>query len=239
MGKIIVLVSACGGQGRSTVAVGLARKLSKLTVGSVALIDGCTDGRATGLLGEAPTVSYDVGDVMSKQCDVPDASYWSDDGFLVMANPSDDSSMSVTAVRNLFSNAKHLFDYTIFDCPAGSFARISAIAASANITLICTEADSFHLRAALRLRRLLPEQDSQCRLVLTRFSVSDFKRGLLENIDDSIDIVKARLIGIVPYDGSVAALAEDEHLPYEGKVMTAVGNIALRLLGRDVPLMKL
>ncbi|MBQ9993955.1 MAG: hypothetical protein IJP17_04520 [Clostridia bacterium] len=211
--------------------------MSEFTVGSVALLDGCTDGRATRLLGECSTISYDMGDVLSKQCDLPDATYWGDDGFLVMSHPNDDSAFSVASVRSMFDSARQLFDYCVFDCPSGSFARIGAIAASADMTIICTRADEFDLSAAARLRRVLPEQDRCCRLLVTRYSISDLKRGFVQNIDDCIDTVKARLIGIVPADSRLEHIALDDKLPGDTIAMKAMGNVAARVLGKNVPLM--
>ncbi len=224
---IINIVSASGGQGRSLLASLLASALSGLYPGKVLLVDGCCDEGAQRRLGAERTTAYDLGDALCGRCCVSDAMY-SMDGLRIMPAPADDRDVRPEELAGLLGALARNTEFVIFDSPCGSWSLMQTVAETADITLICSSADQFHRDAPSRLRRGLPEADESCRLVLTDYSVKGAKEGRLWGIDRAIDRVGARLIGVIP-----------ESATRRSDTSAAGKNIAARLLGRDVPLMKL
>ncbi len=225
---IVNIVSPCGGQWRSTLAAQLALTLSGMYPGQVLLVDGCSDEGVQWLLSTERTTAYDLGDALCGRCCTGDAIYTS--GNLdIMPTAADDGDLRARTLTGLLDELKCSYRYVLFDSPCGSWSFISEVAAVSDLTLLCTKADEFHLGAAYRLRRRLPEADSRCRLVLTGYSVRDVRAGGLWGIDRSIDRVSARLIGVLPEGQTRSGRLAD----------TACANIAKRIDGADIPLMKL
>jgi septum site-determining protein MinD len=78
-------------------------------------------------------------------------------------------------------------------------------------------------------------------LVINRYNPRLAQKGEMRSIDDVLDILAIDLLGVVPEDSSIV-LASDRGQPavYDGKVSAAQAyrNIAQRLLGNNVPLMR-
>ena len=218
-------MSARGGQGRSSLAVAVARSLASGSVGETLFIDGCTDGSATAALLDSPSITYDYGDVVRGVCDPADAIYPAGSGLSMMPAAADDSFLVEQSVLDMLETVKRRFDWVILDCPSGSYWRLAALSKGADMSVMCSRADKPGLACAAKLRRLLPEEDERCRLAVTAFSTKELTRGSIENVDRCIDTVEAMLLGVVPDDPAARAVA--------------AANIAGRLMGKAVPLMKL
>ncbi len=224
---LINIVSPCGAQWRSTLAAQLTKQLSAQHPGRVLLVDGCSDEGAQWLLGVERSTAYDLGDVLCGRCCTGDAIYRFG-GLYIMPSATDDSDIRPRTLAGLLTELNGSFDFVLYDSPCGSWSAMAEIAAAADVTLICTHADEFHLTAAYRLRRRLPEADEKCRLVLTGYSVKEFRTGKLWGIDRAIDKVGARLIGVLPAESSRS-----------GSVESACISISRRIQGETISLMKL
>lgn len=224
---LINIVSPCGAQWRSTLAAQLAKQLSAQHPGRVLLVDGCSDEGVQWLLGAERSTAYDLGDVLCGRCCTGDAVYRCG-ALYIMPPAADDSDVRPRPLTGLLAELNRTFDFVLLDCPCGSWSAVSDISAASDLTLICTHADEFHLSAAYRLRRKLPEADERCRLVLTGYSVKEFRAGKQWGIDRAIDRVGARLIGVLPAEPTRSGSAE-----------SACASVARRIQGENVPLMKL
>jgi len=239
LGRVLVFVSACGGQGRTSAALAAAQSLS--AGGSrVLLMDGCADGALTSMVADGSSMLYDFGDAarrfnsapflggMSEDgavCELDDACYPCE-GFDFIPCPADDSGVGAQSICSLLEAARERYDWCILDAPHRSFSDTAYFCTEADVTVICTEAAEQKLTAAGKLRRLLAEEDERCRLVVTRYRSADVRGGRLCSLDHCIDTVGARLLGVIPEgDRPVIKAAAD--------------NIAARLCGRRVRLMKL
>ena len=246
LGKVLVFVSACGGQGRTCSALGVANALTKRGY-SVLLIDGCADGALTSLISNSSSMLYDFGDAarfynhspflgerteQAASCELSEACY-SSVGLVFIPAPADDSGVGAQSIRALLETAAEKFDYCILDCPHRSYHDMAYVCAEADVAVICTTADEQCLSAAAKLRRLLPDADEKCRLLLTRYSVASMKSGRCAGIDAAIDLVGARLLGVVPQCDSLSCVHRDSSF------VRATTNVASRLVGERVPLMKL
>ena len=70
------------------------------------------------------------------------------------------------------------------------------------------------------------------RLVLNRFNK---KQHRFICVDDIIDSVGARFLGIVPESNDIALTSIGEELPYDSKGNMAYLRIAKRLMGENIP----
>jgi len=239
LGRVLVFVSACGGQGRTVAALSAAESLS--AGGSrVLLMDGCADGALTSMVTDGSSMLYDFGDAARRfnrapflgsmpedgaVCETDDACYPCE-GFDFIPYPADDSGVGAQSIRSLLEAVRERYDWCILDAPHRSFSDTAYFCSEADVTIICTEAYEQRLNAAGKLRRLLTEEDERCRLLVTRYRAADVRSGKLCSLDHCIDTTGARLLGIIP----------------EGErpvIKAAADNIAARLCGRRVRLMKL
>jgi len=224
---LINTVSPCGAQWRSTLAAQLTKQLSVQHPGRVLLVDGCSDEGAQWMLGAERSTAYDLGDVLCGRCCTGDAIYRYGE-LCIMPSAADDRDVRTNTLIELLTELDRTFDFVLFDSPCGSWSAMAEISAVSDVTLICTHADEFHLTAAYRLRRRLPEADERCRLVLTGYSVKEFRAGKQWGIDRAIDRVGARLVGVLPAESS-----------RNGSVESACASISRRIQGESIPLMKL
>jgi septum site-determining protein MinD len=77
-------------------------------------------------------------------------------------------------------------------------------------------------------------------LVINRLNQAMVKRGDMLSVDDVLDLLAIRLIGIVPEDESVIiASNRGQPIAVDGKTRAGLAfqNIARRLMGEQVPLM--
>ena len=225
---VVNIVSPCGGQWRSALAAQLALSLAGMYPGEVLLVDGCSDEGVQWQIGAERSTAYDLGDALCGRCCTGDAIYRFGE-LDIMPAAADDGDVRARTLTGLLGELNGHYRYVLFDSPCGSWSFMTEVAAASELTLLCTRADEFHLGAAYRLRRRLPEEDSRCRLVLTGYSVRDVRSGTLRGIDSAIDRVGARLIGVLPEGKSRSGRQAD----------AACANIAKRIDGADVPLMKL
>jgi len=84
---------------------------------------------------------------------------------------------------------------------------------------------------------LLKEEGLPCRLLINRFQKKSVERERALNIDNTIDAVGARLIGVVPEDVQLALAAQNgAQVDLRRKSAKALKRISARLQGETVPL---
>ncbi|MCL2486681.1 MAG: hypothetical protein FWE86_03665 [Oscillospiraceae bacterium] len=233
MGRAIALMSASGGQGKSTLACCLAA--AAIAAGcSVLLLDcGAGHGALRWLLGEDLGSAYDLGDASRGACLMGDAVFRCDEGFYMMPSAANDAGVTAAKTCRIIDAAKKSFDLVIADCPSAGWTDAQTYSQGCDLSIICSTARRMDLSSASWLRRALPPEDEKCRLVLMKFSAAAMRRGECANIDASIDLICARLLGVIPYDISVAA---GNGLPPDSPTAAAAGNIIGRIFGQEIPL---
>lgn len=240
MSKVVSVMSASGGQGKSVLAAYLCAALAEDSRSRVLVIDGGAGaGSLSWLLGEDINIAYDLGDVLGRKCELEDAVVRCKCGCWLMPAASDDSPVTADALAGLLEVAAGVFDWVLIDCNTVGVSDGAVIASVCDVNLICSHADRLRLSGASWLRRALPEEDDRCRLVICQFSAKERARGECESIDRAIDTVGARLIGVVPYSPDITAYGQSEGLAKAPCVRTAARNIAARLRGEDIALQKL
>ena len=238
MGKVIVIISSKGGSGGSFTAAGLGVSLSKRGK-SVLVIDCCTGMRSIDLmLGVSDRLVFDSGDVLSGGCHISDAVYPSDfaDGLYVMPAPLEDISVSAENLKHLLDTLSDSYEYVLADCHAGDL----AYGLSRHFqTVIAAETEPLSVRCGNRV--LLECKKNRCRdirFVINRFNEKEFfDSGFFNDLDEVIDQIGARLLGIVPRDNELSfAFQKGQPVKNKSKAVFALDRIAARLDGIDIPL---
>jgi septum site-determining protein MinD len=134
-------------------------------------------------------------------------------------------------------------DYVLVDSPAGIEQGFRNALAPADEVVLVTTPEVSAVRDADRVIGLVEAAGKPTpRLVLNRLKPDLVARGDMMATDDVLDILRIRLLGVVPEDASIVAATnrgEPVALLAESRAGQAFARIAARLDGEDVPLMDL
>lgn len=246
MGKVILVTSGKGGTGKSTLTVNCGMALSLLG-NRVLLID--TDAGLSALdimLGVSDRVVYDLSDILYGRCEPNKAiveTSWKRLS-LLPAPVCDDEQDCTKALFQLCKGLRSYYDFILLDSPAGLGKWARAAAAAADQALLVVTPDPVCIRDADRMAgQILSRHTMDIRLVINRVQPNILRKKLEGGLDVIIDASAVQLIGVVPEDRQITFAAYDSrpvvHTTEEhGGAAEAYCNIARRLHGKDVPLMK-
>ena len=222
MGKIIAVVSGKGGTGKTSFTANTGLALASLDQHVLCMDCDITLRNLDLALGLSDRALMDFSDVLAERCTLEQAvvtheKYRSLD---LLAAPMADRPLALT-VRQLAALAREIrekYDWCLMDAPAGLGQGFKMAAA---MELSAFPANAVHLVVGRVSRKTL--------------------RALHTTIDDAIDTAGLPLLGVIP---------EDEDVPYclnRGLVLRdrnfyaarAYENIAKRIMGRKMPLMKI
>ena len=243
MGKAIVIASGKGGTGKTTATAAISSCLA-LAGKTVLCIDADAGLKNLDLcLGLSDKAVFDFGDVINGRCGLDEAviPHPALPRLFFLTAPVEpiSSSQEAEGLTRLISFAKTVFDYCIIDSPAGLGAGFTASAAAADCAVIISASDPSSCRDSGRVVMELREMGMEdVRLVVNRV-----RKGILaktkQTIDDAVDSIGARLLGIVPEDNKVilAAAAQTPLALTKGcSALAAFDRIARRIDGQKVPL---
>lgn len=242
MGAVTVVTSGKGGVGKSTVSAGLGAALARRGR-RVLLIDGDAGlGCLDHMLGVGEQQVFDLSDVVSGRAE-PAAAVYSCPSvpnlFLLPASGSQEDVVSPDIMKQLTAAFARFYDHVLIDGPAGVGSGFSSVIAAADRALVVSTPDPVCLRNANKTRVLLEKAGlAQQRLVINRFSSRLFRsQGFYPDLDAVIDAAGIRLIAVVPEDPLLsAAAARSEPAPERTAGALALGRLAARLEGEQVPL---
>ncbi len=245
MGTVIVLTSGKGGTGKTALTTGLSVALARL--GQSVLCIDCDIGlRNLDIsLGMTDAVLMDFSDVMAGRCPLERAAVPHPviPGLSLLTAPMSlpcDGQLEVSAFQALLDTARARYDYILIDSPAGLGIGFRLAVCGADEAIVVSTGDAASLRDA---QRVLMELSSVpvIRLVVNRVQ-RKLLRHLCATIDDLMDALGLPLLGLVPEDPQVILAASCGRTLAQTDpkgAAVAYGNIAKRLTGRRVPLMKL
>lgn len=245
MGAVTVITSGKGGVGKSTLATGLGSALARRGK-RVLLIDGdaglsCLDH----MLDVAEERVYDISDVIAGGAELNQAIYpcsWQEGMYLLAAPSREEDIVSPGVMKQLVGALSRYYDHILIDCPAGLGAGFESAVAAAQRALLVSTPDPVCLRNGAKTRMALERLGlTQHRLVINRFSGTAFRsQAVYHSLDDVIDAVGVRLIAVIPEDLELAAAtAEACAFPERSQGALALGRLAARLEGEQVPLVSL
>ena len=239
----ILVTSAKGGIGKSTVALGVAAALSR-EGRRVLLVDCDAGNRCLDLmLGVENSVLYDLFDVYEDRC-APGEAFLSCPGLpnLVFCPAPADPFTDLDADRFCgtlasLGEASHA-EFVICDT-AGLGDAVRAIASGfADGAMIIATQQPASIRSAERTAMYVEELGGiPCRLVISCFEERAAEDGIRAGLIEIIDRTHVRTLGVVPKDRTLLLSQETGQMPTEtSKSARAFANIAHRILGKDVRL---
>lgn len=243
MGIVTVFTSGKGGVGKSTLAAGIGCALAEKGQ-KVLIIDGDAGmGSLDIILGVAQKKVFDLADVFEGKCEPFRAIYRSPvyrGVSMIPAARTLDKLASQRDMRRMCHGYARHYDQVIIDCPAGIGPGFTSACGAADRALVITTPDLVGSRDAAMVGEMLRHGGVSARLIINRLRATPIIRGKSPDIDDIVDTVNIRLLGVVPED-EILSVSAANGLPLAGNrpAVEAYRNIARRLIGETVPLMDL
>ena len=245
--RVIVITSGKGGVGKTTTTANIGASLAEKGH-KVLLID--TDIGLRNLdvvMGLENRIVYDLIDVIEERCRISQAlikdKRCPNLVLLPAAQIRDKNDVNVDQMKELISSLKDSFDYILIDCPAGIEQGFKNAIAAANEAVVVTTPEVSATRDADRIIGLLEAAGiKNPRLVINRLRIDMVKDKNMLSVEDILDILAVKLLGVVPDDENVViSTNKGEPLVYKGDSLAAKAfkNIASRIEGVEVPLLDL
>ena len=243
-----ILVTSCkGGVGKSTVSIGVATALASMGK-RVLLIDFDLGNRSLDLmLGMQDDLIYDICDLTGGRADCASVVHLHPDhpnlafiGAPFRYDGDADEASFAAAMDKL--EKEFDFDYIFVDTSGGAHESVAIAAPACDTALIVSSQSPIAIRAAEKSGILLDEKEvSEQYLIINGLDTQTENLAKRTGIIEVIDRTRTPLIGIIPMDTRIALLSEQGKSVFDGKksnCRTAFENIAKRLCGVNVPLMK-
>ena len=244
MGKSIFVASGKGGVGKSTLVTGLGACLAAMGA-EVLCVDADAGIRSLDLLfGLENRTILDLGDIISGTCGLREAVVRHDSlpGLSLLNAPYSLDRISARGLAAVERYAAQSYDYVLVDCPAGAAEILQGAARGADLGILVATPEPTSIRAAEHAAAVASEAGGEAlslRLVLNRVQPETVGRNGLLNVDDAIDGVGVRLLGILPEDPRITAYASSGRIPVlesTGGAPAAMLRIARRITGQRVQL---
>lgn len=246
MGQIIAVVSGKGGTGKTSFTALVGAALAALGYRTLCLDCDIALRNLDLALGLSDRALMDFSDVIAHRAALDEAvvRHPKYDSLYFLAAPvsMDAERIPEEQMRDLLTQIRAEFDYCLIDAAAGLGAsfRLSTCAADRVIVISGTDPTSLRdaQRTVMELRRF---PIGKVHLVVNRV-----KRRLLKkihaNLDDAIDAAGLPLLGVIPEDEAIPIALGRTSLTailHRSPALEAARNIAGRITGRRIPLMKL
>ena len=245
MGTVIVVTSGKGGTGKTSLTGGVASCLAALGQ-KVLCIDLDIGLRNLDIsLGMTDRALMDFTDVVEGRCSLERAAVEHPviRGLYLLTAPvrPTPDALDEEKMRAMLLQARAQFDYILIDSPAGLGSGFRLAVCGADRAVVVSTNDSSALRDAQRTVVELGQRLDVIHLVMNRIQPKLLRR-LRTTIDDAMDAAGLPLLGVVPEDSQVilAANTGEPLILFSRKgAALAYLNIAKRLMGQRVPLMKI
>ena len=247
MGKVLVITSGKGGVGKTTTTANIGTGLA-LEGKSVLLID--TDIGLRNLdvvMGLENRIVYDIVDLIEGRCKIKQAlirDKRNKNLYLIpAAQTRDKNDITPEQMKELIDAIKGDFDYIIIDCPAGIEQGFKNAIVAADEAIVVVTPEVSAVRDADRIIGLLDANEiTDIKLVVNRMRMDMVKEGNMMSVQDIVDILAQDVLGVVPDDESIViSTNKGEPLVFKGNSLAskAYRNIIQRILGKEVPFLKL
>lgn len=245
--RVIVITSGKGGVGKTTTTANIGAALADKGH-KVLLID--TDIGLRNLdvvMGLENRIVYDLIDVIEGRCRVSQAlikdKRCPNLVLLPAAQIRDKNDVNTDQMKELIFSLKESFDYILIDCPAGIEQGFKNAIVAADEAIVVTTPEVSATRDADRIIGLLEAAGIKSpRIVVNRLRIDMVKEKNMLSVEDILDILAVKLLGVVPDDENVViSTNKGEPLVYKGDSLAAKAfkNIASRIEGVEVPLLDL
>lgn len=245
MGKIIAVVSGKGGTGKTSFTANVGIALAAMGHRTLCLDCDITLRNLDLALGLSDRTMMDFCDVIAGRSTLEEAVVthpnYPNLQLLTAPTVSEVAAISRRQLLDLINEIREQYDYCLIDSPAGLGLGFQMATSFADSAVVITTTDVSALRDAQRTVMELNRFPAGClHLVVCRVERKMLK-ALHTTIDDAIDTAGLPLLGVIPEDSDVPytlnrGLPLREHNYYAAR---AYENIAKRLTGQKVPLMKI
>jgi septum site-determining protein MinD len=244
---VITVTSGKGGVGKTTATANLSTALAMHGKKVVAIDADIGLRNLDVVMGLENRIVYDLVDVVEGSCRIRQAMIRDkrvDELYLIPAAQSrDKDSVSPQDMIDLVNQLRSEFDFIFIDSPAGIERGFQNALAPADRVLIVTTPEVSAVRDADRIIGLIEAAEKgPGDLIVNRLRLDMVRRGDMLHTDDVIDILAINMIGVVPDDEAIITSTNRgrpvtmENGSVAGK---AFNNIALRLMGEQVPFLEL
>ena len=244
MSTAVVVTSGKGGTGKTSLTGGVSSCLAALGR-RVLCIDMDIGLRNLDIsLGLTDRALMDFTDVLEGRCSLKRAAVPHPvikNLYLLTAPLTLSPGISEERMKAFLRTAREQYDYILMDSPAGMGEGFRLAVCGADRGIVVSTTDTSALRDAQRVVSLLSRQLPSIHLVVNRVQPKLLRR-LHTTIDDAMDAAGLPLLGVVPEDPQVmlaANLGQPLILFSRKGAAPAYLNIAKRLTGQRVPLMKI
>ena len=246
MGQVIAVVSGKGGTGKTSLTALVGAALSEL--GHRTLLLDCDVGlRDLDIaLGLSDRVLMDFSDVVAGRATLEDAVVQHSKRkrlYLLTAPVTTEAGLDAPeGMSELLREVRASFDFCLIDAGAGLGESFRLATRCADRAIVVSTTEPSCLRDAQRtVMELHDFPAGRLHLVVNRLRRKLLK-SLRANIDDAMDAAGLPLLGVVPEDEALPALlgkGKVDGFGYYSGARRASRNIARRLCGEKVPIMKL
>ncbi len=242
MGTAIMVTSGKGGTGKTSITAGVSSCLAALGY-RVLCVDLDIGLRNLDIaLGMTDRALMDFTDVMNRRCSLLTGAVAQPQirGLYLLTAPFRVEDLDQIRFCQLIQDAKESYDFVFLDSPAGLGEGFQLSMTAADRAIVVSATEPAALRDAQRAVGELSGRVGDLHLVMNRVDPK-LIRHLHTTIDEAMDTAGLPLLGIVPEDSTVL-IAATKGIPlvlcsHKGAARAYL-NIAKRLLGQRVPLMK-
>jgi septum site-determining protein MinD len=243
MAKIIVITSGKGGVGKTTTSASFATGLA-LRGHKTAVIDFDVGLRNLDLImGCERRVVYDLINVIQGEANLNQAlikDKQCDNLFVLAASQTrDKDALTQDGVEKVLNDLGAMdFEYIVCDSPAGIETGALMAMHFADEALVVTNPEVSSVRDSDRILGMLASKTKE-HLLITRYNPARVDQGQMLSLDDIQDILRIKLIGVIPESESVLQ-ASNQGVPavhMQGSdVSEAYKDVIDRFLGAEKPM---
>ncbi|PTQ56745.1 MAG: Septum site-determining protein MinD [Candidatus Carbobacillus altaicus] len=248
MGEAIVITSGKGGVGKTTTTANVGTALAMMGK-KVVLVDTDIGLRNLDLvLGLENRIVYDLVDVIEgrarlEQALVKDKRFEERLVLLPAAQIKDKTAVEPSQLAELVHELVSRFDFVLLDSPAGIEQGFQNAISGATQAIVVTTPEVSAIRDADRVIGLLEKNGlGRAKLIINRLRIQMVKKMEQASVDEIVQILGVDLLGVVPDDEIVIKMTNEGTptvMDTRSKAALAYRNIARRMLGESVPLLKL
>lgn len=247
MGETIVITSGKGGVGKTTTTANLGTALASMDQ-KVVVIDGDTGLRNLDvLMGLENRVVFTLMDVIDGNCKLKQAlikdKRLSNLYLLPTAQIRDKSDISKEDMLRIINELRNDFDYILIDSPAGIEQGFENAVVGADRAVIIVNPEVTSVRDADRvIGKLESKGIEDHQLIINRINAEMVRMGDMLGVQDILDSLAIKLIGIVPDDRNITiSTNRGEPIVLNENAMAGQSfkDIAKRIIGEEVPFMKM
>lgn len=247
--RIITVTSGKGGVGKTTATANMAVALAQMGK-KVVCIDADIGLRNLDVvMGLENRIVYDLVDVVEGKCKLRQAMVKDkrapDLYLLPAAQTRDKTAISPQDMVDLTNQLRDGYDFILIDSPAGIEWGFRNALAPADEVIVITNPEAPAVRDADRIIGLIEAEERRIptSLVINRARAEMIRRGDMLSVNDVLEILAVRLLGVVPDDETVI-VASNRGAPLtldnqKSPAADAFRNIARRIIGEKVPVLEL